>query len=411
MGIGYLIINVYADNIGQPVEGATVILIGEKVNMKLETDSNGKTIKVELACPDKKYSLNYQKEVRPYATYNIKVTKSGLETVIIEGIEILDGTTAIQDVYMQSDPLGDAPDKYINIPDHALWGDYPPKVVVDPMTVYPIDSAGNVPTMPVIPEFVVVHDGLPTNASAANYYIPFADYIKNVASGGIYATWPLETLKANIYAILSFVGSRIHSKWYRSKGYVFTITSSTQFDQKFIYGRNIYEEISDVVDNIFDKFIRRNNQSFPFLAQYNDGEKTNNPGWLSQWGSKDLGDKGYKAIQIIKYYYGDNFSLDTAKVIEGLSASFPGYNLTVGIFGDAVQKMQLQLNVIRSAYPHIPVIDPPDGKFGPRTKEAVLKFQNVFGMPETGVVDFPTWYRISYLYVAISKMLQGRYEF
>lgn len=410
MGTGYLIISVYSDNIGQPVEGATVILTGGNIKMTLKTDSFGRTQKISLPCPDKQYSLDYQKVVKPYSTFNIAVKKDGLETAAIEGITIFDGTTALQIVYLRSEMSENSSGRHIKIPEHVLWGDYPPRIVVGPDIPLPDASSGGVFPTPVIPEHIIVHDGLPTNNSAANYRIPFADYIKNVASGEIYPTWPLETLRANIYAILSFTGNRVYSEWYHSKGYEFTITSSTQFDQKFVYGRNIYQEISDIVDCIFDQFIRRSDQSFPFLAQHNDGKRVNNPGWLSKWGSKELGGKGHTALQIIQHYYGDDFIIDTVPPIRGIPASLPGSGLTLDACGDSVQKIQLELNVIRSSYPCIPVINPPDGRFGLKTREAVLEFQKIFTMPETGIVDFPTWHRISHLYVSVLKMLKERYE-
>lgn len=410
MGTGYLLINVYADNIGQPVGQADIEITGDGVNMRLTTDSSGQAGPVSLPAPDKKYSLTPQTLVKPYATYNIHAKKMGLEPVWVKGVQIFDGTTAIENIVMKSSPMENPPETVIDIPDHVLWGDYPPKIVVDPVTQVPLPTVGDVLPFPLVPEYVLVRDGLPTNNSAANYYIPFTDYIKNVASSEIYSTWPVETIKANVYAILSFTMNRIFTEWYPSKGYTFTITSSTQFDQKFINGRNIFLEISRVVDMIFQEFIRRGNLPQPFFAQYCDGIKVNNPGWLSQWGSKDLGDRGYTAINILKHYYGNDISLQTAEVIEGMPSSFPGFNLRLGICGDAVQKLQTEMNVISSSYPAIPKINPPDGKFGDVTKRAVETFQKIFSMPITGIVDFATWYRISLIYVGVAKMLQGRYS-
>jgi hypothetical protein len=261
-----------------------------------------------------------------------------------------------------------------------------------------------------VPEYVIVHDGLPTNSAASNYYVLFTDYIKNVASSEIYSTWPYETIKANVYAILSFTMNRIYTEWYPSKGYPFTITSSTQFDQKYIHGRDIFLSIAQVVDAVFEEFIKRPNLPQPFFAQYNDGIKVNNAGWLSQWGSKDLGDRAYTAINILKYYYGNDVYLDKAEIIEGVPSSFPGINLTLNICSEAVQKIQTQLNVIAGVY-YMPKIDPANGKYLESTKLAVETFQRIFTMPITGVVDFATWYRISYIFIALTKMLQGRYEF
>lgn len=409
MGMGKLKVSVYADNIGQPVEGANVEITGNNITMRLTTDSSGQTDFVNLPSIDKKYSLTPQTKVKPYTTYNVKVVKSGLQTKVIKGVEILDGTTSFQDIIMNSAQLRNPPEEIITIPEHVLWGNYPPKVAVDPISQIPLETPGDVLPFPLVPEYVLVRDGLPTDSTAANYDVPFIDYIKNVSSSEIYATWPLETLKANIYAILSFTMNRIYSEWYRSKGYSFTITSSTQFDQKFIYGRNIFMEISQVVDSIFQEYIQRGNLPQPFFAQYCDGVRVINAGWLSQWGSKDLGDRGYIAIDILKYYYGSDISIQTADVIEGMPNSFPGFNLSLNTCGDAVQKLQAEMNIIASSYPSIPKIYPVDGKYGENTQTSVQTFQRIFNMPVTGIVDFATWYRISLIYVGVSKMLQGRY--
>ncbi len=408
MGSGQLNINVFADNVAQPVENADIEIIGTE-RFHLRTNREGQAETVTLSCPDKSFSLSPQHNVRPYSTYTITVRKPDLLPITVQGIEILDGCNAVQNVLMPSYTLQHQyQDDYI--PEHTLWGDYPPKIVVDPATQEGIPIPGDVLPNPVVPEIIIVHDGLPTTATAPNYSVPFADYIKNVASSEIYATWPKETLKANVYCILSFALSRVYSEWYFSKGYPFTITSSTQFDQKFIYGRNIFKEISDVVDEIFNKFIRKGNYQQPFFSQYNDGIKVNNAGWLSQWGSKYLGDQGYDALSILRYYYGQDVSLGSAPIIEGIPFSFPGYVLQVGICGLPVQQVQTQLNVIRTSFPSIPLIDVADGNFGAKTKAAVESFQKIFNMPVSGVVDAPTWYRISYIYVAVSKMLAGRYE-
>lgn len=411
MGKGYLIINVGADTIAQPVTGADVHIMGDGTDIHVETDISGNTPEVELDCPDKEYSLSPQREVRPYAVYSVEVHKQGLQPKRINGIQILDGTHAVDNIVLQSEPEEDPPMEIIDIPDHTLWGNFPPKIVVDPDTQQLLpDDHGTLPE-PIVPEYIIVHDGLPTNTDAARYYVSYADYIKNVASSEIYSTWPVETLRANILAILSFTSNRIFTEWYRGKGFTFTITSSTQFDQKFIPGRNIFTEISNVVDDIFTQFLRFPGHIQPFFAQYNDGIQVNNAGWLSQWGSKDLGERGYSAIDILRYYYGNTIYIATAEIVEGIPYSFPGYNLEMGICGDAVQTMQSQLNVISGSFPAIPKIYPADGVFGAPTKTAVEAFQRIFNLPITGVVDFSTWFNISHIFVSVSRMLRGRYDY
>ena len=404
MAIGKLIINVYADNEAQPVDKAKVTLSGNNYKKEFQTDLSGKIYVENLYAPEKEYSLSPQKDVRPYSVYDIVVEKEGLQTTRINDVEIFPFETSIQNVYLNSSYENNMPSKIINLPDHGLWGDYPPKLPEKFLKENRLERA--LPSV-VVPEYVIVHDGLPTNSSAANYYVSFPDYIKNVASSEIYSTWPVETIKANVYAIISFTMNRIFTEWYRSRGYNFTITSSPQYDQKYTHGRTIFKSISDVVDEIFNYYIKLPGMVHPFFAQYNDGIKVNNPGWLSQWGSKDLGDRGYSAIEILRYYYTKELQLERADEILGLPLSFPGYNLKLDSCGEPVQKMQNELNKINGSYPGIPKISPTDGVFLANTKQSVETFQKVFDLPVTGIINFATWYKISYIFVAVSKMLQG----
>lgn len=250
-----------------------------------------------------------------------------------------------------------------------------------------------------------VRDGAPTDPTANDYYVRYRDYIKNVASSEIYATWPRSTIEANVLAIMSFTLNRVYTEWYRNKGYNFTITSSTAFDHKWIYGRNIFNEISGVVDTIFNNYLSRPNVRQPILTQYCDGNRVICPQWLSQWGSKDLGEQGYAPIDIIRYYYGDNMYINNAQEISGIPSSWPGYNLDIGASGDKVRQMQEFLNVIADAYPAIPRVNV-DGIYGNQTRESVEVFQSVFGLPVTGIVDYPTWYKISEIYVGVSRIAE-----
>jgi peptidoglycan hydrolase-like protein with peptidoglycan-binding domain len=271
-------------------------------------------------------------------------------------------------------------------------------------------NKGDVLPTPIIPEFIIVHDGLPTDSSADNHYVLYTDYIKNVASHEVYSTWPEESLKANIYCILSYTMNRIYTEWYPSNGYDFTITSSTQFDHKYVHGGTVYESISLLVDEIFMNYIKLKDSISPFLAQYNDGIKINHVGWLSQWGSKDLAEKGYSAEDIIKHYYGDGVGLVTADLIAGMPNSFPGYNLTMNIKSKAVQQIQIELNTISSSYPIIPKIPPTNGIYEQSTRNSVEVFQKQFSLPVTGVVDFTTWYKISLIFIGVTKALEGVFK-
>ena len=257
----------------------------------------------------------------------------------------------------------------------------------------------------VIPEYVIVHDGPPSDSSANDYYVRYRDYIKNVASSEIYATWPDAALRANILAIMSFTLNRVYTEWYRNKGYDFTITSSTAFDHKFVYGRNIFSNISNIVDEMFNSYLSRPNVRQPILTQYCDGQRVSCPNWMTQWGSKYLADQGYSTIEILRYYYGSSMYINTADEISGVPASWPGSNLEVGSTGDKVRMLQEQLNRIARNYPALPTIAV-DGIYGSATKAAVEKFQSIFGLPVTGIVDFRTWYRISEIYVAVSRIAE-----
>lgn len=292
----------------------------------------------------------------------------------------------------------------IVIPAHTLYGDYPPKIAE--AEIKPVNQTGEIVlSRVVIPEFVVVHNGSPADSTARDYYIRYRDYIKNVASSEIYATWPRATITANVLAIMSFTLNRVYTEWYRNKGFDFTITSSTAFDHKWIYGRNIFESISEVVDDVFENYLSRPNVKQPILTQYCDGQRVKCPNWMSQWGSKSLGDQGYSAIEILRYYYGSSMYINTAEEIAGIPLSWPGELLDIGTRGDKVEQIQDQLNAISNNYPRIPKIAV-DGIYGERTQNAVRVFQEVFGLPETGVVDYRTWYKIQEIYVGVTRIAE-----
>ncbi len=370
----------------------------------LDTDSSGQTAEIELPAPPLDYSME-PGEPQPYSDYNILVTAPGYETVFVERAQILPDVTSIQPVSMVPQEVEMAPEEDILIPPHTLYGDYPPKIEED--EIKPMDEDGEIVlSRVVIPETIVVHDGVPNNASAKNYYVSYRDYIKNVVSSEIYATWPESAIYANTLAIMSFTLNRVYTEWYRNQGYNFTITSSTAYDQKWMYGRNIYSNISYLVDSIFANFLSRPGVRQPIFTSYCNGTTVTCNG-LSQWGSKYLADQGYSAIEIIRYYYGSNMYINTATSVSGIPSSWPGYNLANGARGDKVRQMQQQLNRIAQNYPAIPRISV-DGIYGPRTADAVRAFQRIFGLPATGVVDYPTWYKISQIYVAVSRISEPR---
>ncbi|MDR1467018.1 MAG: peptidoglycan-binding protein [Oscillospiraceae bacterium] len=396
---GNLIIKVYAEGIGQPVSGAKVSIVGNGVNLTLLTNDLGQTESTSLPAPSLQDSLVPSSKIA-YQSYNITVDKFGLESKKITGVEIFPTITSYQNVFMSPKDESGSSENEVIIPDYYV-GSWTPKIPEEP-------KESRVLNRIIIPEYIIVHDGVPSNNTASNYYVPYTEYIKNIASSEIYPTWPVETLKANIHAIVSFTLNRVYTEWYRSKGQNFTITSSTAYDHKFIYGRTIFDSISKVVDQIFDQYIEIGSSYYPFLAQYCDGRIVpDRPNWLSQWGSKDLGDRGYSAIQIIKYYYTNAANLMRAEEIEGLPSSFPGYNLSVDSCGEDVQTIQNQLNTIRNNYPAIPRIEVPNGHYTEQTTNSVKSFQKIFNLPQTGIVDYTTWYKISYIYTAVTKIAEG----
>lgn len=404
--MGRLQINVTA-NVGLiPIENAsiTISFTGEPNSTveTLRTDSSGQTDTVDLETPPLQYSLTPNSPM-PYSEYTVSVTAPGYEPVIVSGVEVLPNVTAVQNIEMTPTEMTQDTEEIIAIPDHTLYGDYPPKIPED--EIKPMDESGEIVlSRVVIPEFIVVHDGVPNDSTAPNYYVRYRDYIKNVVSSEIYATWPESAIYANTLAIMSFTLNRVYTEWYRNQGYNFTITSSTAYDQKWIRGRNIYSNIDRLVDSIFANYLSRPGVRQPIFTSYCDGRNVTCNG-LSQWGSKYLGDEGYSPIQIIRYYYGSDMYINTAVAVSGVPSSWPGYNLNIGASGDKVLQIQQQLNRIAQNYPAIPRVTA-DGVYGPRTAEAVRVFQGVFNLPQSGIVDYPTWYKISEIYVGVSRIAE-----
>ena len=388
-----------------PIANATAVITmpGDPTTIlaELTTDANGLTNVVSLPAPNISLSLEPSTE-QPYSLYDVIVSAPGYETAIFYNVEILADTLSEQDVYMIPLPEGQVGVlEEIVIEPHALFGDYPPKIPED--EIKPVRETGEIVLSEVvIPEYIIVHDG-PPGSDAPNYWVRFPDYIKNVASSEIYATWPEATIYANVLAILSFTLNRIFTEWYTNQGYDFNITSSTAYDHKWIRGRNIYQNISDIVDDVFVNYLSRPNAIQPILTQYCDGIKVQCPDWMTQWGSKELGDQGLTAIDILKRFYGNDIFINTATQVEGVPSSWKNSNLSIGSKGESVRTIQSQLNTISTAYPAIPKLSV-DGAYGPKTAASVRKFQEVFGLPVTGIVDRATWYKISRIYVGVSKI-------
>ena len=366
-----------------PIEGIKATLVsshgsgGESKEVELTTNSSGESQVIELSAPLLEYSQNPTGNI-PYSLYDLRIERQGFQSLVVNGIQIFPDEIAIQQCNLveESRRVGNRAD-VINIQPNTLNGNYPSKIPEEVDKPLPPPTSGVVLPKPVVPEFITVHAGGPNNTTAPNYTVPYKDYIKNVASCEIYSTWPESTIRANVYAIISFTLNRIYTEWYRGKGKNFDITNSTAYDHAFNYGRNLYESISVIVDDIFSTYIRRFGRKQPLLTQYCDGKNVQCPGWMTQWGSKYLGDEGKSPYEILTSFYGSDIELVTAEVVEGSPSSYPGYDLTVGSSGDAVQTIQEQLNRIAQNYPLIPKLAV-DGVYGDKTKEAVTVFQGVF---------------------------------
>lgn len=390
------------DQNGKPIDGATadISITGEPESTleSIQTDSNGQTESVELPAPPFEYTEN-PGVTQPYSEYSIIVRAPGFAPVSINGIDIFSSRRSIQDVRLTE------VSQVVTIGPNTLFGDYPPKI--PEASIKPITSTGEIVLdRVVVPGTVVVHDGVPTDSTASNYYVSFPDYIKNVACSEIYPTWPEATITANVIAIVSFTLNRVYTEWYRNKGYSFTITSSTAFDHKWINERNIFDNVGLIVDEVFADYVSKPDVKQPILTQYCDGKRTTCSG-MSQWGSKYLGDRNYSALQILRNYYGSDIYINTAEEVSGIPLSWPGYTLDIGDSGTPVRTIQEQLSAIRRTYSNIPSLAI-DGIYGEDTAAAVSRFQSIFDLPVTGEVDYSTWYKISQLYVALEKLAELR---
>jgi len=389
-----------------PLSSATIEIAntGEpnRILESVNTDRNGQTGNIELSAPPREYSME-PTDNQPYSEYNVKISAPGYQEGLVSGVQIFSGENGLQSIVLQ--PSEQTPDYVYNpivIGGHTLWEYYPPKIA-EP-EIKPLSESGEIVlSRVVVPETIVVHDGVPGDSTATDYYVPYIDYIKNVACCEIYSTWPESTIEANILAIMSFTLNRVYTEWYRNKGYNFTITSSTAYDHKWIYGKTIYENISQIADRLYNRYLARPNVKQPILTQYCDGKRVSCPNWMTQWGSKALGDDGFSAIDIIHYYYGSDMYVNEAEIVSGIPSSYPGYDLTIGSSGEPVITIQEQLNRIAQNYPAIPTVTV-DGIYGSATAESVRAFQSIFNLPVSGIADFPTWYKISQIYVGVSKI-------
>ena len=450
-----------------PIEGATVVIRdkGGRELYRQTTDANGDTGYIELEAPDPSLTLNPETAARAYSVYDVEVTAPGFHPVIIHDVEIVAGTASYLPVFMhpnlQSDvnanvtrlfrryigapsvtgipnphmteTVGDIGGETFNIgiqdfatdptpilPRQTITDtstsdvgtdydniDVPPPAVLQPQArvqIGGVQGAGPVRQV-FIPTYVTVHLGRPDNLNARNVRVPFIEYIANVASSEIFPTWPRASLYANIHAIVTFTLNRIYTEWYRSRGRNFDITNSTAFDQFYVHGRNIFENLMEIAAEVFNQYVRRTGFRNPVFTSYCNGTTATCAG-LSQWGTVTLANQGMTPIQILRRYYGQDVNLVTTNIVQDIRTTYPGTPMREGSSSRYVQLMQQYLNRIRQNFPAIPLIPNVNGVFGPETAAAVRAFQRINGLAQDGVIGPATWNRITQQWVAVTRLAE-----
>lgn len=407
MAIGYLQIQIRTAHGAVPISGAAVKIQDDRGRLvyQLTTDENGETPMVSLETVDKSLSLDSGYSGDPYVNYEVFAGVRGFKPVHISGVSIFDGEKAVLPVALVPEGKesgGTGEDGRQGVTEITIGK---PAVAMEGQRRQegPVTSA-YVLRYVVIPNPITVHLGSPSS-SAANVQVSFPDYVKNAASSEIYPTWPEEALRANIYAIITFALNRVFTEWYRSRGYSFDITNSTAYDQAFVYGRTIYESISRIVDEIFNEYVRIRGQNAPYFTSFCNGTTATCQG-LSQWGTVTLAQQGLSPLQILRSYYPPNIEIAQTGIITGILSSYPGTPLGTGSTGLNVQTIQTWLGRIRKNYPAIPVINDETGVFGGSTKAAVTRFQEVFNLAPDGVVGKSTWYKMSSIYTAVTRLAE-----
>lgn len=401
MAIGYLIIQARTANDAIPLGGVEIRIQDEQGNTvyKLTTDESGETEAVSLETAERGLSLEPDYGGIPYTAYDVFAQASGFNSFFVSGVPIFEGETAIQPVLLS--PMEER--QRSPVVNEIVLG--PPAVAMEEERY----QEGPNPELRilrqvVIPNPITVHLGSPSS-NAQNVQVPFIDYVKNVASSEIYPTWPDAALRANIYAIITFALNRVFTEWYRSREYKFDITNNTAYDQAFVPGRTIYASISRIVDEIFNEYVRRRGQNSPYFTSFCNGTTATCPG-MSQWGTVSLANQGLAPIQILRTYYPNDIEIAETDIITGVVTSYPGTALRIGSRGLDVQTIQTYLNRIRRNYPAIPEITDETGVFGNSTSDAVKKFQSVFNLAADGVVGKSTWYKISSIYTAVTRLAE-----
>ena len=397
---GTLRIQTFAARQSAPMEGVIVAVQGDGFTLHRITDVTGSAADIPIEAPACALSLDESNTTRPYAIVSLAATKPGYRTVRIEGIQIFAGQVTLAQPQMLpvTEEDRDIPNAPIVIPPHALFagsgGSGPqPRENCTPRVLEQV----------IIPKNITVHLGKPA-AAARNVTVSFRDYIANVASSEVYPTWPEQALRANIHCQISLALNRIYTEWYPSKGYTFNITNSTSYDQYYVHGRTVFDVMVRITDDIFNTYLRKRGTVNPYYSEYCDGKSVTCPG-LKQWGTVTLANQGRTALQILKYYYGNDIEIVRTNNIQSIPQSYPGSPIRQGDSGTAVFTLQRQLNRITKDYPFLGKLTV-DGVFGSRMAATVRAFQKQFNLTADGMVGRQTWYKISYIYVSVKDLAE-----
>ncbi len=397
---GTLRIQTFAARQSAPMEGVTVTVQGDGFTLHRITDVTGSAADIPVEAPACTLSLDEDNTIRPYAVVSLTATKPGYRTVRIEGIQIFAGQITLAQPAMipVTEEGKDIPDAPIVIPPHPLFAGS------GGSGAQPVENCvPRVLDKVIIPKNITVHLGKPA-AAARNVTVSFRDYIANVASSEVYPTWPEQALRANIHCQISLALNRIYTEWYPSKGYTFNITNSTSYDQYYVHGRTVFDVMVRITDDIFNTYLRKRGTVNPYYSEYCDGKSVTCPG-LKQWGTVTLANQGRTALQILKYYYGNDIEIVRTNNIQSIPQSYPGSPIRKGDSGTAVFTLQRQLNRITKDYPFLGKLTV-DGVFGAKMTATVRAFQKQFNLTADGVVGRQTWYKISYIYVSVKDLAE-----
>ena len=397
---GILRIQAFGARQSSPIEGVLVTVSGNGFTAQRITDETGTAADLSIEAPSCALSLQEDNTIRPYAVVDLTAAKAGFRTVRIQGVQIFAGqvTLAQPEMIPETEEDRDVVNPPIVIPEHSLFtgdgGSGP-----DPME----NCVPRVLDRVIIPKNITVHLGKPA-AAVRNVTVSFRDYIANVASSEVYPTWPEQALRANIHCQISLALNRIYTEWYPSKGYTFNITNSTSYDQYYVHGRTVFDVMVRITDDIFNTYIRKTGTVNPYYSEYCDGKSVTCPG-LKQWGTVTLANQGRNALQILKYYYGNDIEIIRTSNIQSIPQSYPGSPIRQGDSGTAVFTLQRQLNRITKDYPFLGLLTV-DGVFGAKMAATVRAFQRQFNLTADGVVGRQTWYKISYIYVSVKDLAE-----